>query len=74
MTEQQKATPTASLDWSLYVDCPKCGEANDLSDPQHDTEHDIARHIFSNAWDKLNGWEVTCENCDHEFTIEKVEY
>lgn len=66
--------PTASLDWSLYVDCPKCEWANDLADPQHDTEHDIARHTFSNAWDKLRGWEVKCDGCGHEFKIEKVEY
>lgn len=73
MTEQPE-TPTAQLEWSLYVYCPKCELANDLADPQHDTEHNIARHIFSNEWDKLRGWEVTCEKCGHEFKIEKVEY
>jgi DNA-directed RNA polymerase subunit RPC12/RpoP len=66
--------PTANLEWSLYVDCPKCGESNDLAEPHHDTEHDIARHLFSNDWDNLEGWEVTCGHCGHEFEIEKVEY
>jgi hypothetical protein len=66
--------PTALLDWSLHVDCPKCGESNDLARAQHDCEHDIARRIFTNDWDKLEGWEVTCEHCEHEFTIERVEY
>lgn len=66
--------PIAHLDWSLTVRCPKCDHANDLADGRHDTEHDIARHIFSNDWDVLKGWEVTCEHCGHEFTIEKVEY
>lgn len=66
--------PIAHLDWSLHVDCPKCKEDNDLADSKHDTEHDIARHIFSNAWDKLNDWEVTCEHCGHEFKIKEVIY
>lgn len=66
--------PTATLNWSLYVHCPHCDKSNDLAEPEHDTEHEIARHIFTNAWDKLNGHEVTCEHCGHEFTIEKVEY
>jgi hypothetical protein len=66
--------PTAQLDWSLYVTCPKCDESNDLSEPQHDTEHDISGHIFNNRWERLKDWEVTCEHCNHEFKIEKVEY
>lgn len=72
MSEERK--PTARLEWSLYVDCPKCSESNDLADAKHDTEHEIARRIFTNDWGKLQGWEVTCEHCGHEFTIEKVEY
>jgi uncharacterized Zn finger protein len=73
MTNEVKR-PTATLNWSLYVDCPQCDKSNDLAGPEHDTEHHVARHIFSNAWDKLNGHEVECEHCGHEFTIEKVEY
>ena len=66
--------PTAQLEWSLYVSCPQCDESNDLADPAHDGENSIARHVFNNEWDRLRGWEVTCEHCGHEFTIEKVEY
>lgn len=66
--------PTALLNWSLHVDCPKCSLSNDLASSLHDGEHDIARLIFTNVWDKLEGWEVTCEGCEHEFTIERVEY
>lgn len=73
MTQQPKP-PIANLNWSLYVHCPKCDEANDLAEPQHDTEASIARYIFNNAWDTLRGWEVECEHCGHEFIIEKVEY
>ncbi len=66
--------PIAYLEWLLYVDCPKCKESNDLAAPEHDCENTIAGHIFMNRWEKLNGWEVTCQHCGHEFTIEKVEY
>ncbi len=66
--------PTAQLDWSLYVYCPKCSEANDLASAEHDVDHDIARHIFSNDWHKLEGLEVTCGHCGHEFALECVVY
>ncbi|OLP04615.1 hypothetical protein [Rhodoferax antarcticus] len=66
--------PTATLDWSLRVECPKCKHENDLADGVHDTENTIARHIFSNDWDKLAGWGVTCQHCAHEFTLGCVEY
>lgn len=66
--------PVAQLDWSLYVACPKCDESNDLASAKHDPEHDIGRRIFTNDWDALKGWEVTCEHCGNEFQIERVEY
>ena len=66
--------PTALLDWGLYVDCPKCELSNNLASTLHDVEHDIARRIFTNEWDKLAGWEVTCEGCGHEFLLGCVEY
>lgn len=66
--------PIAQLDWSLHVECPKCEKGNELADSKHDPESEIANHIFMNEWDGLNDWEVTCEHCGHEFTIEKVEY
>jgi Zn finger protein HypA/HybF involved in hydrogenase expression len=72
--DMQTSTPTALLEWSLYVDCPKCDASNDLADSHHDVDHDISRRIFSNQWDKLDDWEITCEKCGHEFKIEKVEY
>jgi hypothetical protein len=28
----------------------------------------------TNEWDKLAGWEVTCEGCGHEFLLGGVEY
>lgn len=67
-------TPIAYLEWSLNVECPKCKESNDLAHPEHDSEHSIAKHIFANDWDKLQGWEVTCLHCGHEFTIDSAQY
>lgn len=66
--------PVAQLDWSLHVECPKCEEDNDIAGPEHDSEHTIAQAIFTNAWDKLEGHEITCEYCGHEFTLARVEY
>ena len=68
------APPVATLYWSLDVDCPKCGNCNDLARSTHDGENEIAKHIFTNDWDKLKGWEVECDHCAHRFTIDKVEY
>ena len=70
--EAQK--PTASLGWNLYVDCPKCGMSNNLASCIHDADDTIACRIFTNEWDALKGWEVTCEGCKHEFLLGGVEY
>lgn len=63
----------ATLSWSLDVECPACKQDNDLSTSPHDDDHEFGRAIFSNEWDALNGYEVTCQHCQHEFKIEKVE-
>lgn len=66
--------PTATLEWSLSVDCPSCETCNDLASGDHDCDGDIARYIFTNEWGKLEGWAVTCEHCGHEFTIDGAVY
>lgn len=71
MTTTQEA-PIAWLHYSITVRCPKCRHVTDLA--EEDAEHSIAAHIFNNDWDGLRGWEVTCSDCEHEFTIAKVEY
>lgn len=73
MTDAAQA-PTAFLWWSLDVECPECNRSNDLQQSVHDSENTIAQHIFSNAWKKLEGWEVTCEHCDFKFQLAKVDY
>lgn len=64
----------AYLEWSLHVACPACSQSNDIARANHDTENMIARHIFTDQWQRLEQWEVTCEHCNHEFTIDKVVY
>lgn len=66
--------PKALLNWSLNIDCPNCDTSNDLASGDHDSENSIAKKIFNNDWDKLKGFEITCEHCKHEFTIDEVEY
>lgn len=68
------AAVIATLEWSLTVECPACKQDNDLEKSEHDCENRIAAKIFNNQWDKLQGHEVTCEHCAHEFTLDKVEY
>lgn len=63
----------ANLEWYLRVDCPSCGASNDLNSGEHDSEHRIAKFIFNNQWNNLDGWEVACEYCGEEFTLDRVE-
>ena len=62
----------ASLDWHLWVDCPKCKESIDLVDQNDDGVFAIP--IFNNEWENLEGCEVYCPECKHEFEIDGVEY
>lgn len=67
-------TITASLSWSLDVDCPSCEKILDLSDSPYADDQDIVVAIFSNKWDVLKGYKVTCKFCNHEFKIDEIEY
>lgn len=64
--------PTAYLSWSLDIECPACKEEFDLT--TNDEDRIVARAIFHNVWEELEGYEAVCINCQHEFKIEKVEY
>lgn len=70
----ENTPPTAILDWSLCVECPKCKKENDISTGKHDPDSGISIAIFNNAWVMLKGWPITCEHCGHDFTIKGVEY
>ena len=63
---------TATLDWSLTTECPKCYENFDLA--TEDYENTISNAIFNNRWDSLRGLEVTCPECLHEFKLTVIEY
>jgi hypothetical protein len=63
---------TAYLDWSLNIDCPKCGNENDISAPDDDAI--VSNAIFHNNWDALKGFDVVCNMCGHDFVVDCVEY
>lgn len=64
----------AQLDWSLEVECPNCKTDLNLADGDYDSEGDISSAIFTNRWDRLNGFEICCEKCSHDFLLDSVEY
>ena len=65
-------TATPQLDWSLFVECPECGEDFDLKDREEESE--FSKPIFNNAWDDIKGMEVDCPKCKSTFSLDKVEY
>lgn len=62
----------AWLDWSLDIQCPKCGEYTDLADGDDDSVYSSA--VFNNNWDAVKGHEVTCRHCEHEFILDEIRY
>jgi hypothetical protein len=63
---------TAYLDYSVEIQCPVCHQFNNLADS--DDDHIVSAAIFNNKWDTLEGHEVECSHCHHEFKIDSVEY
>ena len=64
--------PTATLQYSIDVSCPKCHRANDLVNQDDDCT--ISQAIFNNNWHNLKGLEVYCNYCEYEFEINEVIY
>ena len=62
----------ATLQYSIEVSCTKCHRTSDLANQDDDCT--ISQAIFNNRWDDLQGLEVYCNHCGHEFEIEGVEY
>ena len=62
----------AQFRYSLDVKCPKCKDDIDLLD--QDEDGCFTTPIFTNQWDELEGEMVICPICDHEFTIDGVDY
>lgn len=65
---------TAYLDYSLDVECPSCEAIIDLTSEHHDGEYYLATKIFTNKWDEVKGFEITCEHCGYQFKLDGVEY
>lgn len=72
--DQEIKSVEASLDFSLYAECPYCQYNNDLAGYPHDEEGCFSIPLFNNKWDEIKGHEVTCDCCEQMFTISKVEY
>ncbi len=70
----QEERPTILLDYTLIVQCPKCGEEFDIVEQDSNRESDIAKLIFNNKWDETDGHSVQCTHCGHQFLTGKVEY
>lgn len=70
----EESTNIAVLSYHLFVDCPKCNEQLDLSDSPHDDEGYFSTSIFNNRWSDLDDSEVTCEHCNHQFTVAEIIY
>ena len=64
----------ALLSWNLTVDCPYCGEENDLADPYHDCEGYFSTPIFNNKWEEIDGKEADCQKCGKTFSVSSVVY
>ena len=61
-----------SLHYRLWVNCPKCNEDFDLVD--QDDDNVVSTAIFTNKWGDLEGYEIYCPKCEHEFEIKEIEY
>lgn len=65
--------PIASLNYDLYVDCPKCKNDFDLIE-KNDDDKRMSGPLFLSKWEELEDLDVVCDHCDHEFQIKKVIY
>jgi uncharacterized Zn-finger protein len=59
--------------YQFLIDCPYCGEENDLAESDHDDDGVYSRPIFNNSWCDLVGEEVECKHCGNSFKISSVE-
>jgi ssDNA-binding Zn-finger/Zn-ribbon topoisomerase 1 len=66
---------TATLYWSLDVECPNCKHDIDLAkDEDFDTEGFFSYCIFNNKWNEIENSEIECPNCKKTFLLKGVEY
>ena len=66
-------TNTATFDYQVMVNCPKCNMHIDLLE-DNDDESRISMYIFNNEWEKIKGLTVICNHCEHEFDLDGMEY
>lgn len=65
------------LTYSIWVNCPYCGESTDLASI-HDDEYVLAKCLFTNKEDVIS-WtnlqmEFECPRCANEFELDEIVY
>ena len=65
-----------SVDFSVAVECPECGNSFDAID--NDDDNVVTSPLFDanyvkGAWENLQ-IELTCAECDCEFELDELEY
>lgn len=73
MTEEMKEQKVR-LSYSLFIDCPECGQTVDLEELDGAYGNIISKALFSSKWEELEGLEIKCSNlqCDCRFTVGKI--
>ena len=62
----------ATLNYAVNIECPKCNIAFDLTD-NNDNDGEITVPLFNNRWNDVKGFDVVCDNCEHEFELDGIE-
>lgn len=70
-------TVTGTLEYSVIVDCPECGEDIDIEEIEDD-ENKIGRALFGSPdnpakWDQI-GAVYECPYCLERFVLDEIEY
>jgi ribosomal protein S27AE len=69
MSDHPKASVTAQWRVELDCDCPRCGEAVDLTDVEEFWQDHSNLDIPEHGTERSDNLEVTCPECGHEFAV-----
>lgn len=70
MKTSKKATWSASI----FVDCPHCGEQQDLIEDDGDPRMDHSIEIAEHGTDKTTNFKTRCLDCEEEFIVPDLEW
>lgn len=67
-----------TLNITLFVDCPKCGESIDLMEKDAENDYVLGESIFGGNFHDYReaglGYDYICPRCKCEFVLNKVEW